>query len=147
MILVVVCGPTPSTVNLLIKTDEYQIVHILPPPCWWSRLSSRRSSSMVPIPHQRPVPSSESNNERNKKKKRKEVPSGGSQQTANRRIRPSSVPQSKSTKCKHKAAQAKRRSESYQSSLSFDSREKYPVGLKLLLPDTIYPSPTAVRIG
>jgi hypothetical protein len=42
------------------------------------------------------------------------------------------------------SATAKRRSEAQQASLVFQAKDKYPVGLKLLLNESIYPSPSQV---
>jgi hypothetical protein len=43
------------------------------------------------------------------------------------------------------AAVAKKQAEAVQTSIAFVHRDPYPVGLKILLPETIYPSPSEVR--
>jgi hypothetical protein len=43
------------------------------------------------------------------------------------------------------AAAAKWKNDAIQVTLPFDAREKYPVGLKILLDESIYPTPAAVR--
>ena len=44
------------------------------------------------------------------------------------------------------AAAAKRRNEAVQHSIVYDPKNKYPIGLKLLLDDSIYANPSAVHI-
>lgn len=42
------------------------------------------------------------------------------------------------------AALSKRRNDSQQANISFIPKEKYSIGLKLLLPESIYPTPSSV---
>jgi hypothetical protein len=44
-----------------------------------------------------------------------------------------------------KEAALRRRNASIQSGIEFDTRDKFAIGMKLLLPNTIYPTPSSVR--